>query len=137
MVPLPEENVSMIFSKTVAACEEDSSSQASTTLSRAFYSANSVIRLYATQEINNSDPPNRDPSQTLRRVHMSGIARNHRTTRPIIKSFRLAESQLLLIRDECARRKLSFSDFARLCLLGNLSKETKRNAITLWGQSQL
>jgi hypothetical protein len=52
---------------------------------------------------------------------------------PTIKSIRLSETHLRLIMQECARRRLSFSDFARMSLLGNLSRDTKRRAVALWG----
>jgi hypothetical protein len=52
---------------------------------------------------------------------------------PTIKSIRLSETHLRLIMQECAGRRLSFSDFARMSLLGNLSRDTKRRAVALWG----
>ena len=61
----------------------------------------------------------------------------HRSTRPIVKSFRLTDTHLRLIMEECNRRRISFSDFARFSLLGNLSKDTKRAAIALWGKAEL
>jgi hypothetical protein len=54
-------------------------------------------------------------------------------TAPTTKSIRLSEAHLKLIMEECARRRLSFSDFARMSLLGNVSRDTKRRAVALWG----
>jgi hypothetical protein len=56
--------------------------------------------------------------------------------RRVIKSFRLNEAHLRLISQECARRKIPFSEFVRQSLLGNL-KYMKHDAIALWGQSLL
>jgi hypothetical protein len=54
----------------------------------------------------------------------------------VIKSIRLSEKHLKLIVEECERRRLSFSDFARISLLGNLSRETKRRAMAQWGHTE-
>jgi hypothetical protein len=58
-----------------------------------------------------------------------------RLMRPIVKSFRLSAAHLQLITEECNRRRISFSDFARLSLIGNLSRDTKRSAIAQWGKT--
>ena len=52
--------------------------------------------------------------------------------RPVIKTFRLNEAHLWLISEECARRKISFSEFVRQSILQNL-RYMKRDAIALWG----
>ena len=67
---------------------------------------------------------------------MNGPAAKHDAKRRVIKSFRLNDAHLWLISEECARRKISFSEFVRQSLLGNL-RYMKRDAIALWGQSVL
>jgi hypothetical protein len=74
-------------------------------------------------------------NKTLRGRIVAGVEDNETIRRVTIKSIRLTEIHLSLIMEECARRRLSFSDYARMSLLGNLSRDTKRRAIALWGNS--
>ena len=67
---------------------------------------------------------------------MNEPALKYDAKRRVIKSFRLNDAHLWLISEECARRKISFSEFVRQSLLGNL-RYMKRDAIALWGQSVL
>ena len=63
---------------------------------------------------------------------MNETAAKHKPTRPIVKSFRLTEAHLRLITEECNRRRIPFSEYARQSLLGNL-RYMKRQAIAQWG----
>ena len=65
---------------------------------------------------------------------MNEPAAKYEAKRRVIKSFKLNEAHLRLITEECARRKIPFSEFVRQSLLGNL-RYLKRDAIALWGQS--
>ena len=50
--------------------------------------------------------------------------------------FELTPSHLELIKQECVRRNIRFSDFVRQSVMGNL-KYTRRQAIEAWGNSRL
>ncbi len=64
---------------------------------------------------------------------MSKAATNQKATRRKIKSFRLTDTHLELIKQECSRRNVAFSEFVRESLLGNL-RFMKRAAIESWGK---
>ena len=64
---------------------------------------------------------------------MTETATNYKTTRRIIKSFRLTETHWELIKQECAMRNMPFSAYVRLAILGNL-KYVRRQAIEAWGR---
>jgi hypothetical protein len=58
---------------------------------------------------------------------------NSKARRRVVKSFRLTEPYWNLVKQECAIRKIEFSEFVRQSLLGNL-KYMRRAAIESWGR---
>ena len=67
---------------------------------------------------------------------MTETANDQKWKRQTVKSFRMNASNLELVKQECAKRNLRFSDFVRQSLMGNL-RHMRRQAIEAWGRSQL
>jgi hypothetical protein len=67
---------------------------------------------------------------------MNQTANDQKWKQQTVKSFRMNASNLELVKQECVRRNIRFSDFVRQSVMGNL-KHTRRQAIAAWGNSHL